>query len=93
MLSFGDRRKDAPPYSLNLTYPNVYRGGGGNPGKTFGIPCRSVSQIAEAGSTSVFPGGFAPAPLYLALERIYRILYKNTRRCPDISLDNLLKPV
>jgi hypothetical protein len=31
---------------------------GGKTGKTFGIPCRSVSKIAEADSTSVFPGFF-----------------------------------
>jgi hypothetical protein len=36
-------------------------GEGERPGKTFGVPRRSVSKIAEAGSTSVFPGIF-PSP-------------------------------
>jgi hypothetical protein len=41
-------------------------GAGKRPGKTFGIPRRSVSKIAEAGSTSVFSGIFsAPGDLRL----------------------------
>ena len=40
---------------------SLHAGAGKRPGKTFGIPRRSVSQIAEAGSTGVFSGIF-PAP-------------------------------
>jgi hypothetical protein len=59
------------------------RGRGIAPGRTFGILCWSVSEIAEADSTSVFRG-LCPAPgsTGMTLGRIYRLLYKSKRRCP-----------
>jgi hypothetical protein len=47
-------------------------GAGKRPGKTFGIPRRNVLKIAEAGSTSVFPGIFSVFSIFYRISKAKR---------------------
>jgi hypothetical protein len=56
-----------------LTHSTMYHRAGEKTGKTFGIPCQSVSKIAKADSTSVF-SGFFPTLLEHAMRVKFRSL-------------------
>jgi hypothetical protein len=69
-----------------LTHANEYHRTGKTPEKTFGIPCRSVSEIAEADSTSVFSGVFPVLLEYAVLWVKFRPRGQGSAVFPLLSL-------